>query len=494
MTSTRVPRGKRLRRILPAVGLLVLPVLTPVTALADTDLDVGGTAVIAYANGDLVRLRSGASSGNDIIAEYPEGTTVTVLDGPIAADDGSLWYYVSLGGDEGYIVSDWLAASGGLLQSITGTAWTNDSVNLRTSPSTDADTIASLGSGTTVTLTGQTMNNWISVNVDGVDGWIYSAFLSQDGSTAAETSVAAADTSSVDWSGATGTSYTNDSVNLRAEPSLEGSVITELPAGATVSLTGAVSAGFVQASTDAGEGWIWQDYLSSEPVSTESESSTVDWSGPTGAWHTNDSVNLRTDANLDASVITELPAGANVTLTGAVANGFAQASTDSGDGWISQQYLSEGDAVTVQTQRANVSVTAAEVTEEPVAATSSQGQQMVDFAMQFLGQPYVWAGNTPGGFDCSGLTQYVVQNVLGYDIGHGTAGQTAYGTSVGWGEWQPGDLIFFQNTYEAGISHVGIYIGDGQMIHAENYSTGVTISDVYSDYYSSHYYGAFRLT
>ena len=107
----------------------------------------------------------------------------------------------------------------------------------------------------------------------------------------------------------------------------------------------------------------------------------------------------------------------------------------------------------------------------------------------------LWGGGGPSGptgrgLDCSGLTQYVVQNVLGYDIGHGTAGQTSYGTPVAYGNWQAGDLIFFQNTADAGISHVGIYIGNGQMIHAENPSTGVTISDVYSDYYTSHYYGA----
>jgi cell wall-associated NlpC family hydrolase len=57
----------------------------------------------------------------------------------------------------------------------------------------------------------------------------------------------------------------------------------------------------------------------------------------------------------------------------------------------------------------------------------------------------------------------------------------------------PGDLIFFQNTYAAGVSHVGIYIGDGLFIHAENPSTGVTISSVYSGYYAGHYWGSTRL-
>nr|MBA2278235.1 C40 family peptidase [Chloroflexia bacterium] len=127
-----------------------------------------------------------------------------------------------------------------------------------------------------------------------------------------------------------------------------------------------------------------------------------------------------------------------------------------------------------------------------VAQTAS-GQYIADFALQFVGSPYVWAGNTPAGFDCSGFTQYVILNTVGIDIGHGTAGQTGYGAFVTWDGWQPGDLVFFANTYSAGISHAGVYIGDGQFVHAENEATGVTISSLYSDYYGAHYSGAYRI-
>lgn len=126
-------------------------------------------------------------------------------------------------------------------------------------------------------------------------------------------------------------------------------------------------------------------------------------------------------------------------------------------------------------------------------AQAGGGQAIANFALQFHGYPYVWAGNTPAGFDCSGFTQYVVLNVLGIDIGHGTAGQMNYGAWVDWGAWLPGDLVYFAGTYGAGVSHAGVYIGDGQFIHAENESTGVTISSIYSGYYSGHYHGAIRL-
>ncbi|MGB3307700.1 MAG: NlpC/P60 family protein [Thermomicrobiales bacterium] len=416
--------GRKLRMLVPAIGLLLVPAVTPLTASADTDLVLGGEAVISYANGDQVRLRSLPSYDGETLGMFDEGTSVYVIDGPIAADDGSLWYHVAAGDSEGYIVADWLALSGApLYQEITGTAWTNDDVNLRSGPSLADDSLAYLAAGTQVSLTGQTMDNWLSVEVDGTAGWIYAEFLGQDGGTASTPSE----------------------------------------------------------STDTSE--------------SAQEESAVDWSGPTGTWHTNDSVNLRTDPSLSSGVVTVLPASAAANLTGAVQNGFAQASTDYGDGWIAQEYLSEGapESAPSAAESQPVPETPEASTPEASAPASGEGQALVDYAMQFLGQAYVWAGNQPGGFDCSGLTQYVVQNVLGYDIGHGTAGQTAFGSPVDYGEWQAGDLIFFQNTGDAGISHVGIYIGNGQMIHAENPSTGVTISDVYSDYYTSHYYGAYRL-
>lgn len=129
----------------------------------------------------------------------------------------------------------------------------------------------------------------------------------------------------------------------------------------------------------------------------------------------------------------------------------------------------------------------------PTIDVPTGGETIVAFAQQYLGYPYVWAGNTPAGFDCSGFSEFVILNVLGIDIGHGLEGQPGVGAWVEWGNWQLGDLVFFQNTYQAGLSHVGIYIGDGRFIHAENEGTGVTISSLYSDYYGPRYWGATRL-
>ncbi len=117
-------------------------------------------------------------------------------------------------------------------------------------------------------------------------------------------------------------------------------------------------------------------------------------------------------------------------------------------------------------------------------------QQIVDTARQYLGTPYLWGGSTPRGFDCSGFTQYVFRQ-HGISIPRTTTTQCNVGTYVSQDELLPGDLVFLQNTYRDGISHVGIYIGNGQMIHAAN--AGVLISDLSGAYYVEHYATARRI-
>jgi hypothetical protein len=124
---------------------------------------------------------------------------------------------------------------------------------------------------------------------------------------------------------------------------------------------------------------------------------------------------------------------------------------------------------------------------------SSSGQEIASFAQQYVGYPYAYAGEGPYAFDCSGFTKFVVQNTLGIDITHDMFTQIGMGQSVGMNELQPGDLVFFANTFRPGLSHAGIYIGGGQFVHAENESTGVRISDLNSDYYGSRWAGGTRL-
>jgi len=127
------------------------------------------------------------------------------------------------------------------------------------------------------------------------------------------------------------------------------------------------------------------------------------------------------------------------------------------------------------------------------AGAAGSGGEVVRVAKRYKGARYKWGGASPKGFDCSGFTWYVYQKAANMDITRGVEGQWKRGHAVSRGKLRPGDLVFFENTFERGLSHVGIFIKGKNFIHAENENTGVVISSLDSDYYRKHYAGARRL-
>ena len=122
----------------------------------------------------------------------------------------------------------------------------------------------------------------------------------------------------------------------------------------------------------------------------------------------------------------------------------------------------------------------------PAAPAATYGG-VVGIAMQYLGTPYVWAGASPGGFDCSGFVMYVYGQV-GVSLPHNAAAQYGYGSPVSRDQLAPGDLVFFD-----GLGHVGIYIGGGQFIHSPHTGDVVKISSLSDSWYAATYVGARRI-
>ena len=127
------------------------------------------------------------------------------------------------------------------------------------------------------------------------------------------------------------------------------------------------------------------------------------------------------------------------------------------------------------------------------AGSSSLGQEIANLALSFEGYSYVYGAESPSvGFDCSGLVYYVYGQ-FGYSLSRTASQQYKNnGVSVSKDELQQGDLVFFSsNGYS--VTHVGIYIGDGQFVHASTSTTGVIISDLNSSYYTRVWFGAKRI-
>jgi cell wall-associated NlpC family hydrolase len=127
----------------------------------------------------------------------------------------------------------------------------------------------------------------------------------------------------------------------------------------------------------------------------------------------------------------------------------------------------------------------------PDIPTNTLGGQAVAIAYRFLGVPYVWAGASPSGFDCSGFTMYV-WGQLGVKLGHYTGFQYYQGRPVGEDQLQPGDLVFFRANSAGVPQHEGMYVGNGSFIHAPHTGDVVKISSLYEARYALSYVGAVR--
>ena len=147
----------------------------------------------------------------------------------------------------------------------------------------------------------------------------------------------------------------------------------------------------------------------------------------------------------------------------------------------------QGKPVTVQVKHKVTNHTAKPLRTVPV---SGNVKEILTYANTFTGVPYKFGGTTPAGFDCSGYIRHVFQKV-GVQLPRQADEQYTVGKKVEKQNLQPGDLVFFE-TYEPGVSHSGIYIGDGQFISATS-SSGVAVADIDDSYWGPRYVGAKRV-
>lgn len=254
---------------------------------------------------------------------------------------------------------------------------------------------------------------------------------------------------------------TGSSLRLRAEPSTSASVVTTLDKSVAVAILDDSVDGWYKIAYNGSTGYVSADYLNVDQDNVFTTYGRVN----------SDGVNVRSDASTDSSVLTTIEEDAIVTVNGLV-DGWYDVTCEYGtEGYIRSDFL--------------------DLTE-----SSSSNSDIAATAKQYLGTGYVYGGASPRGFDCSGFTMYVYSQ-HGYSLPHSATSQwqSGLGTRVySISELQPGDLVFFNSGNSSKrATHVGIYTGNGQFVHASTSTTGVIISDLNSSYYSSTYVGARRL-
>ena len=268
---------------------------------------------------------------------------------------------------------------------------------------------------------------------------------------------------------------TASALKLRAEASTTSACLTLLPKGTSVVVEDDSIAGLYKVNHEGVTG-----YLSSEYVSFSISGSAKLGNGKV----TGNDVNVRSAASTSASRLGSLNKGDVVAVTG-IDNGWYKISFNGKTGYVRSDYMT----ITKEALSSRGTEAAA------ASAASSKGSEIVAYAKQYLGVKYVYAGASSKGFDCSGYTMYVMKH-FGYNLPHTATGQMGYGTSVAKSALQPGDLVFFCDPSRSGgkaASHVGIYIGSNQFIHASSGGGKVQIDSLSKAYYAKYYVGARRL-
>ena len=423
---------------------------------------------VATVTGGSVNVRSGPSTSSGVIATANAGDVV-VIEG-----NSNNFHKVVLNGKEGYIADDYLSYSNSADGNF-GTAYiTGSDVNVRSTADTSGAVVTTAQAGTPVEVIGVN-GRWYKVRINGQTGYVsgpYVSYSSSGSSAASSGNGSAVSGSAVSGSNSSEVRYIKgSSVRLRSGPSTSSGILSICNNGAQVKLN-SVSNGWAYVTTSDGKtGYVAAAYLSYSPqsVSSAPAQSQQSWTG----YIKGNNVRVRSGPSTSYSILTTLSNGTPVTVTSQ--DGSWDGVTVNGQsGYVSSVYISSTKPV---------------VSASPAA--SSKGQQIANTAVQYVGYPYVYGGTDPSGFDCSGFVKYIF-GLYGITTNRTAEDQARNGYAVDRSQLQPGDIICF--SYGSGyIGHVGIYIGNGQFVHACNSDTGVIITDLNSSSYTNRVAACRRL-
>lgn len=310
--------------------------------------------------------------------------------------------------------------------------------------------------------------------------------------------------------------------DIKILPLIYASVLENNKSDVTVTVITEIN-GWSYIQTDIINGWVRTDRLTTENIDSQTnQSSETDSEKNNGnnssefiektGYISEEYVNVRSGPSTENKVIKVLVLNSEVTITGEEENWYKVKSGED-EGYVSKEFISDSKKETVsrsssvRTTHTDETSSKDTTTEETIkeetsnnnnlestsnSSISSKGEDVVAYAKQYLGYPYVYGAAGSKSFDCSGFTMYVYKH-FGISLPHGATSQSRYGTKVSKNNLKAGDIVFLTD-YETGvgIGHCGIYIGDGKFIHASTTGYKVRISGLDVEY-AGRFYSAIRL-
>ena len=342
-------------------------------------------------------------------------------------------------------------------------------LNVRKGPGTNNSILTKIYKNDKVTIL-DSSKGWYKVKLtNGKTGWVSDDYI--------KVSSNSNSTSSSSNTGKTGT-VTTDVLNVRSGAGTKYSKISSLRKGDKITIQETKNGWHKFKMSNGKTGWVSSEYIKlSSSSSSSSSSSQSSIKNKIGVVNTS-SLNVRKGAGTNYSVIGSVKSGQKVGILSSK-NGWYNVLLPNGSkGWVSGKYLNlkDGDPNSV--------------VQKP-SASSSIAKKAVALAKKQIGKPYEWGAEGPNSFDCSGLTYYAYKQ-NGVTLPRSSSSQATAGKSVSKSSLKEGDLVFF-NTNGKGISHVGIYIGDGKMVHSTKPGQPVKIDSINSSYYKARYVTARRI-
>ena len=437
-----------------------------VQSIVDSYANLGIAEVSGYLN-----VRMTPESFGEVVGKLPKGGACEILD---TSTEG--WYKISSGGVTGYVSSQYvytgdeakkLAAENVAERAVIDA----DKLNVRSEPKADADVVDQVFKNERYDIKSQ-QDGWIQVS----DGYISADYVTvkyaldeaikQD---MRQTVLSLYDN--------LGVSNVSNYLNVRDNPDeTKGKIIAKLPSNAGCDILDTSTAGWLKIRSGNITGYVKSEYILTGQQAKDKALQVAKLM----AISNTDGVNVRTEPNTNSSIYTQI-SNSERFLVADQQDGWVKIEIDDQDAYLSSDYvdvkygLEEAIKYTPVVEVADTSNSKSNTKNSTgKSSSSSKSAQIANYAVQFVGNRYVYGGTSlTNGTDCSGFTMSVMAK-FGVSLPHNSGSQAGSGKSITSSQMRPGDLVFYSGS--GGINHVALYIGNGQVCHASNAKSGIKIS------------------